>query len=112
MTRKLAIATVLSLAAWGTLYAPAARADVIDGDWCSGDGRHLAIRGSKILTPGGNQITGDYTRHSFNYVIPPNEKDAGQTVAMLLLNEETVRITPRPGAQPEVWLRCKVQPSV
>ncbi|MCC6466892.1 MAG: hypothetical protein IT563_01110 [Alphaproteobacteria bacterium] len=92
------------------LAATAVRADAIDGDWCGPDGRHLEIHGPRILTPGGNQHTGDYTRHSFAYVVPASEKDAGATVSMRLLNEEMVSITPRPGAPAETWLRCKSRP--
>ena len=99
-------AAALAVVATG-LLAGTARADVIDGDWCSRDGRHLAIKGPQIVTPGGSRIAGNYTRHTFNYVVPGGEADAGQLVAMLLLNEETVRITPRPDALPEIWLRCK-----
>ena len=101
---------LLALLLIGTAASPV-RADAIDGDWCSPDGRHLAIQGPRIMTPGGSQIAGDYTRHSFAYVAPAKERDAGQTVAMQLLNEETVRVTPKPGAAPEIWLRCKAQPT-
>jgi len=37
-------------------------------------------------------MQGNYTRHSFLYVVPPAEPDAGQTVAMILVNEETVNL--------------------
>ncbi|MBI3707947.1 MAG: hypothetical protein HY246_09755 [Proteobacteria bacterium] len=36
-------------------------------------------------------MEGDYTRHSFAYVVPPQEPGAGQTVNMILVNEETVQ---------------------
>ena len=36
-----------------TLWAPAAFADSIDGDWCLNEGRHFAINGPTIETPGG-----------------------------------------------------------
>lgn len=98
-------------AALVALLAPPAFADAIDGDWCGPEGRHVAIQGPRIVTPAGNQLAGDYTRHSFAYVVPAKERDAGQTVAMRLLNEETVQVTPRPGAAAEIWLRCKAQPT-
>jgi hypothetical protein len=90
-----------------TLSAGAAMADVIDGDWCAPDGRHLSIRGPSITTPGGSEITGDYGRHSFTYVVPTAEPQAGATVFMRLLNEETVDVwVGSDVAAAEVWKRC------
>ena len=95
------------LVACATLVATtvASRADAIDGQWCLGTG-HFAIDGPNIVTPGGNQITGNYDRHGFRYVVPANEAGAGTEVIMVLLNEETVRLT-RGGFPPETWRRCK-----
>jgi hypothetical protein len=80
-------------------------ADAIDGQWCLG-GNHFEINGPNIRTPGGNAITGNYDRHGFVYVVPPNEEGAGTQIVMVLLNEETVRLT-RGTAAPETWKRCK-----
>ena len=84
-----------------------ARADAIDGQWCLGSS-HFAIEGPNILTPGGNRIQGNYSRHGFVYVVPANEPGAGSVIDMVLLNEETVQLT-RKGqvAAPEIWRRCK-----
>jgi hypothetical protein len=87
-------------------------ADVIDGEWCAPDGRHLTIKGPDLVTPTGKRISGDYTRHSFLYVVPPADPGAGETVAMRLVNEETVHL--RQGADAasatqaplQVWKRC------
>ncbi|MBL8701700.1 MAG: hypothetical protein JNK67_25185 [Alphaproteobacteria bacterium] len=89
------------------LVAAGARADAIDGDWCSTDGRFMTIRGPAITTPGGAQIAGDYDRHHAAYVVPPTEPGAGQKVAMTLVNEQTVHAK-RGAAEgaPEVWKRC------
>ncbi len=91
-------------------------ADVIDGDWCAvNDGRHMSIRGPEIVTPAGTRMQGNYTRHSFLYVVPQAEPDAGQTVAMILINEETVNLrmgaTAAAAAQApvQVWHRCAPQ---
>jgi hypothetical protein len=94
--------------------APAigARADVIDGEWCHADGRQMSIKGPNIVTPAGAHLAGDYTRHSFTYVVPASEANAGQIVAMILVNEETVNL--RIGADAslaaqapvQVWHRC------
>jgi len=84
-----------------------ALADAIDGDWCSGDGRQLSIQGPAIVTPGGTKMQGSYTRHSFDYTVPAGEPEAGQEVAMRLLNETTVQIRTGPADRPHViWRRC------
>jgi hypothetical protein len=92
--------------------ATQAWADVIDGHWCHPDGRRLSIQGPAIVTPAGTRTQGEYSRHFFSYVVPPNDPQAGQTVSMVLVNEETVRL--RIGATPsyssdgptEIWHRC------
>ena len=102
-------ASFVLAAAATLLLAPAlARADAIDGNWCAADGRVMTIEGPRILTPGGHRITGDYSRHAFSYVVPAGESDAGATIAMVLLNEETVRLHPVNGAEDEIWHRCDV----
>ena len=101
----------LSLAAGIALAPLPALADVIDGDWCAA-GQHLSIKGPEIVTPGGTRMTGSYSRHFFSYVAPPAEPEAGQMVAMTLINENTVHR--RVGADadaaaqaaPQTWLRC------
>jgi hypothetical protein len=80
-------------------------ADAIDGQWCLG-ASHFEITGPNIRTPGGNDITGEYNRHGFRYVVPANEQDAGTQIVMVLLNEETVHLT-RGTSAPETWKRCK-----
>jgi len=85
--------------------ANSARADAIDGQWCSGT-KHFEIDGPKIRTPSGNVIAGNYGRHGFTYVVPRNEEGAGTQIVMVLLNEETVRLT-RGTSAPETWKRCK-----
>jgi hypothetical protein len=85
--------------------ASSARADAIDGQWCLG-ASHFEINGPNIRTPGGNDITGEYNRHGFRYVVPANEQGAGMQIVMVLLNEETVHLT-RGTSAPETWKRCK-----
>ena len=81
-------------------------ADVIDGDWCRADGKRMKIRGPEIVTPGGNQTRGDYTRHSFSYVIPAGEAGAGENVSIILLSEYLAHArqgsdtAPDPGVEP------------
>src|SRR5260370_32997674 len=63
-------------------------ADGIGGEWCRADGKRMKIRGPGIVTPGGNQTRGDYTRHSFSYVIPAGEAGPGENVPLILLSED------------------------
>jgi hypothetical protein len=90
--------------------AGAASADVIDGNWCSGDGRHFSITGPTIVTTQGVKTQGKYSRHAFSYTIPAPDPSAGAEVFMILLNEVTVRL--RVGTDPatptEIWKRCDV----
>ena len=80
-----------------------ARADVIDGTWCNGEGRHFTIKGPMIVTTEG-------TRHAFSYTIPAPDPSVGTQVFMVLINEMTVRL--RLGADAsvpvETWKRCDV----
>ncbi len=101
MTRR-SLALMAAVAA--ILTAPAARADVIDGAWCHDRLGRMVIQGKSILTPGGTRTEGDYSRHTFRYVVPAGDPQAGLTIAMLLLNEETMRV--RTGAAEETWHRC------
>lgn len=101
----------LRLAATGVallcLPATSARADVIDGDWCTLDGKRMTIRGSDIVTPGGKQTRGNYDRHSFSYVVPAGEAGAGETVSILLRNEYLAHARQGGENAPSIeWKRC------
>ena len=104
----IAVAVLVSIA----IPIDCAWADVIDGEWCSRDGRHMSINGPNIVTPAGAPLVGTYSRHSFKYVIPNAEANAGQTVFMILVNEQTVNLRIGPDyasasqAPVEVWHRC------
>ncbi len=87
-----------------------ALADAIDGDWCRADGKRMTIRGPAIVTPGGQQTSGDYTRHFFSYVIPAGEAGAGATVSIQLLSEYLAHARQGPDAPVQEWRRC--QPGV
>ena len=100
--RWAALGTIGLLLTAGT----AARADAIDGNWCAPDGKVMSIEGPRIVTPGGTALTGDYSRHAFAYVVPAGEPAGGSEVRLVLLDEETVRMTAGPG--PEIWRRCDV----
>lgn len=108
MTSSFAPLGYLPVAAAALLAATPAKADAIDGNWCSPSGRTMSIRGPEIVTPGGNKIDGQYDRHFFSYVIPGTEPGAGSTVNMTLLGENAVRIEADAsrGTQAEIWNRC------
>ena len=110
---RMSRAALTSLAICATmLIAGAARADVIDGDWCSPDGKHLSIRGPDIVTPAGTRASGDYDRHAFSYIVPARDPNAGFTVAMRLVNEETMQFrigadkAAAASAPMQIWHRC------
>ncbi|MBM3573517.1 MAG: hypothetical protein FJX52_14355 [Alphaproteobacteria bacterium] len=107
MTQRAMLVAAAILAACCGLPAGMARADAIDGDWCFRDGRHMTIQGPQIVTPGGNKLAGNYSRHYFSYVVPAAEPEAGKTILMTLLNEETVHLRVGDAQAPvQVWRRC------
>jgi len=89
------------------LSTQSAHADAIDGNWCSDGGRRLSIVGPTVVTPGGAQLEGSYSRHSFIYTAPATEPDGGQEVTMRLLNDTAVQIQFGSGtAKIQTWHRC------
>ena len=94
-------------------FGTVARADAIDGTWCADtDQRQITIQGSAATFPGGQKVSGDYTRHSFAYEVPPPLANAGQKIDMRLLGETMLRaITISADGQtrsaPEIWHRCE-----
>ena len=101
-----------ALSASSILAVNPARADAIDGDWCDPRQRQMSIKGPAIVTPGGVHMSGNYSRHAFSYTAPPAEPDAGRTIYMVLVNEDTIHlgIDNAPGtagrAPAQVWRRC------
>lgn len=89
-----------------------ARADAIDDNWCSKDGRTMIIRGDRITLPGGSEIKGSYSRHSYAYQVPENHDRAGSVVTMVLVDENTIHLTPGGSSSVplksavETWKRC------
>lgn len=100
---------VTTFAAMLFLSAGAAHADAIDGNWCNPDLGRLEIRGTSIMTPGGNQISGAYDRHASRYVAPAGEPSPGAEVDMVLVDDDTIHRIVAPGADTkiEVWRRCQ-----
>ena len=91
-------------------FSDLAFADAIDGDWCRAGGKRMSIRGPDIVTPGGQQTSGNYTRHSFSYVIPAGEEGAGTTMQIQLLNEHLAHARQVGDPSLQEWQRC--QPGV
>ena len=90
------------------LAAGAAHADAIDGDWCSADGQRMSIQGATIVTPGGNKLQGNYTRHAFDYVIPAGEQGSGEPVNILLRGEYLAVSRQGAASAPlKEWRRCR-----
>lgn len=90
-----------------SVFAVPACADAIDGNWCHNDGRRFTIRGPEIVTPGGKQMAGNYSRHWFNYSVPA--PGAGETIFMTMANENTVLLRhgeQASGSPQETWVRC------
>ena len=98
--RKLLCAATLSL------VPVFAQADEISGDWCSDLGAHVRIEGERIQSPGGQWTDGKYGRHSYAYVIPDGEADAGLWVFIQQRSEQVVLVTVE-GRETEVWQRCQ-----
>jgi hypothetical protein len=103
----LGLATTISIASG---FGHIARADAIDGDWCASNGKRMSIRGPAIVTPGGQQTSGNYTRHFFSYVIPTGETGAGATVEIQLLSEYLAHARQGSDSSVQEWRRC--QPGV
>ena len=101
---------MLAMAGIALLLAAPARADAIDGDWCHANGKRMSIRGPEIVTPGGKETRGDYSRHFFSYVIPAGEAGAGNTVSITLLGEYLAHAREGTDAPVQEWRRC--QPGV
>lgn len=89
------------------------RADIIDGQWCSLDGRRIKIDNEFVVTPGGNWTKGDYDAHHFVFKIPAIEKDGGREADMVLVSNDIAHIRYRTdsieqkSAKPEIWRRCE-----
>ena len=96
----------------GMVVSGGAQADAIDGHWCDKGGRSFSIQGPQIVTPKGTRMAGEYDRHAFAYVVPPNEPKAGQRVEMSLLNDDDLTLTTGPAdgdrSPAEMWHRCNV----
>ncbi|WP_137181163.1 hypothetical protein [Roseomonas sp. AR75] len=94
------------LLAVAALMPNAARADSIDGNWCTDTGLRMTIQGPSLVSPGGARMAGDYTRHGFSYTAPAGEPGGGGTVTLTLMGENMVRAQAASGSIEPTWRRC------
>ena len=103
-----------TIAAMLVLPTSRAWADAINSDWCFKGGRHFSIRGLFIVTSAGQQIAGNYDRHTFFYTVPEPEPSAGSTISMVLDDDDTIHLTKETGlaeatGRPfETWRWCRL----
>ena len=98
---------LLGLLLLGGVFAPGvARADAIDGHWCSEGGLRMTIQGPALVSPGGVRMAGDYTRHAFSYAAPAGEPGGGGRVDLRLMGENAVAAQAETGSIEPLWRRC------
>ena len=97
---------LMGVMALGSVQPSVVRADTIDGQWCSKDGRSFSIDGPKFVTPGEKRLDGDYDRHGFAYTVPAGEAGAGARVDMDLIDDYTLNVRTTDGAV-KIWQRCR-----
>ena len=89
------------------LFTVPAWADSLDGDWCNPIDGKLTIDGSKIITPGGVRVTGNYGRHRFEYLAPSGDWQAGRSIVIQQFGEQLMELSA--GDQPgKKWRPCQV----
>jgi hypothetical protein len=88
------------------LFPAAARADSIDGHWCTEDGLRLSIQGPALVSPGGARMQGEYGRHDFAYQAPAGEPGGGGRVQLRLVNDRQMQASASSGRIEPVWRRC------
>ena len=79
-----------------------------DGVWCSPDGRHIAVDGLNVITPGGQPATGTYYDLDFAFPV-----DSGAVIWMQMIDGNTARVSTVAEGHNEPpphdrWRRCDV----
>lgn len=73
----------------------------------------MSINGSNVVTPAGNKVTAEYSRHRINYKIPDGEPNAGGKIYADQIDDGHIRVTVikkvqiEPGAH-DTWTRCEI----
>ena len=71
----------------------------------------MSINGPNVITPDGNKVIAEYSRHRINYEIPHGERHAGGKIYADQIDDEHIRVTlikkvqVEPGAH-DTWTRC------
>ncbi len=96
-----------------SIVAGPAAAKGLDGTWCSPNGQHITVDGLDVITPGGQQTTGAYSKENFHFKLPENEWNAGSVIWMELKSESTVRVSTvskiQNGPPPHgLWKKCDI----
>jgi len=100
-----AVLTVLTVAL--LLPAGAARADSLDGRWCTFDGRRMSIEGPEVTVPGRGSMIGEYVRGALVYGMPGPEPGSMSRVFLTELDQERLEVaTSGTAAKREIWHRC------
>ncbi|CAN1544647.1 hypothetical protein MCEMSEM23_01910 [Rhabdaerophilaceae bacterium] len=88
------------------ISAPA-RADSIDGKWCSEDGKlRIEIKGSTGIWGRGLMIDGTYLRYTYLFTMPAGEPDAGQPVEMRFRRADQRMLVKIGGGEQAFWQTC------
>lgn len=94
------------LALVAALVGGSACADEISGEWCGPDGRSVNVLGRTVVTPGGTEVDGRYSRHRYEFVLPEGETGAGDVVVIDQLSEEEAMVGFGLDT-PVKWTRCR-----
>jgi len=73
----------------------------------------MAINGEQVTTPTGKVVSGNFTRHHFDYEAPEGDRHAGNRISADQLNDDEIRVTVTDNASgasgdPETWTKCAV----
>lgn len=82
-------------------------ADELTGDWCNNEDGKLTIQGSRIITPGGMEVEGDYTRHRFEYTAPSGDWNGGGNIVIRQFSDELMELSVD-GGPGKKWTPCLV----
>ena len=108
---KSAFQAILSVALLLAFPVAPARADQIDGKWCSMEGELIEVAFTDVTTLGGNAVKANYDRHHIDFVIPKGEKHEGMVFSADQLNHEQIRVTVigdnGTGSPSEIWEKCQ-----
>ena len=89
------------------LVSTSALADALDGDWCNPNDGKLTVDGSKIITSGGVEVIGNYTRHRFEYTAPAGDWQAGKSIILRQFSDELMELSIG-GGKGVPWRPCQV----